>query len=126
MADRVWAIKWESPAHGGTEEDLTPAEIDVHEDFLDCRGVAIQDDTSDDEVVQLSRDADGNLTFKDAVVDTPMTLKTLSSGGTGLAFMREWIYATELAWVHPTYQFIIAEQLTLEGEFRIEGRAFIL
>jgi len=126
MVDRTQAIKWESPAHGGTEEDLTPAEIDVHEDFLDCRGVSIQNDTSDDEVVLVSRDVDGNLTFKDAVVTDPMTLKTLASGGLGLAYWREWIYADELAWVHPTYQFIIAEQLTLEGEFRIEGRAFIL
>jgi hypothetical protein len=126
MVDRVWAIKWESPAHGGTEEDLTPAEIDVHEDFLDCRGVSIQNDTSDDAAVLLSRDIDGNMTFLDPTLEAPMTLKELAHGGSGLAYMREWIYATELAWVRETYQFIIAEQLTLEGELRVEGRAFIL
>jgi hypothetical protein len=71
--DRVQSIKWESPAHGGTEEDLTPSEIDVHEDFLDCRGVAIQDDTSDDEVVRISRDAAGNMNFIDPITG----LKTL-------------------------------------------------
>ena len=126
MVDRTRAIKWESPEHGGTEDDLTPTEIDPSEDFLDCRGVAIQDDTSDDEVVQLSRDAEGNLTFQDIVVDTPMTLKTLSSGGTGLAFLREWIHEEELAWIHIDYQFIISESLVLEGELRLDGRAFIM
>lgn len=124
--DRIQVIKWESPAKGGTQTDLTPTEIDVNEDFVECRGVAFQNDTSDDEEVLLSRDGDGNLTFQDVEVDEPMTLKTLSSGGTGLAYWREWIYSHELAWVRETYQFIICEQLTLEGEFRIEGRAFIL
>jgi hypothetical protein len=124
--DRVQSLKWEDPAHGGTETDLSPSEIDVHEDFLDCRGVTIQSDTSSDDVVRVSRDAEDNLTFQDVAVPEPMTLKELAHGGTGLAYMREWIYADELAWIRSTYQFIIAEQLTLEGELRVEGRVFIL
>lgn len=126
MVDRVGAIKWESPAHGGTELDLTPAEIDVHEDFLDCRGVSIQNDTSDDEVVLLSRDADDNMTFKDPTLDAPMTLKELAHGGTGLAYLRDWIYEAELAWIRETFQFIICEELVLEGELRVEGKVFVL
>jgi hypothetical protein len=126
MIDRTRAIKWEDPAHGGTEEDLTPSEIDVHEDFLDCRGVTIQSDTSNDDVVRVSRDADNNLTFQDVEVSEPMSLAALAHGGTGLAYMREWIYADEVAWVRGTYQFIIADQLTLEGELRVEGRVFVL
>jgi hypothetical protein len=58
MVDRTRAIKWESPAHGGTEEDLTPSEIDVSED---------------DEAVLISRDAEGNMTFIDPITG----LKTL-------------------------------------------------
>lgn len=81
MVDRTQAIKWESPAHGGTEEDLTPAEIDVHEDFLDCRGVSIQNDTSDDEAVLISRDAEGNMTFIDPVYGLTATLTELAAGG---------------------------------------------
>jgi hypothetical protein len=126
MVDRTQALKWEDPTHGGTETDLSPSEIDVHEDFLDCRGVAIQSDISNDAQVLVTRDADDNLTFQDVAVPEPMTLKELAHGGTGLAYMREWVYADEVAWVRIPYQFIIADQLTLEGELRVEGRVFIL
>jgi hypothetical protein len=81
MVDRVQSIKWESPAHGGTEFDLTPSEIEVNEDFLDCRGITIQNDTSDDEAVRVSRDASGNMTFVDPVYGLTATLTELAAGG---------------------------------------------
>jgi hypothetical protein len=40
--DRVQAIKWESPAGGGTENDECPVGIDESEDALSCRGVYYQ------------------------------------------------------------------------------------
>lgn len=80
--DRVQAIKWESPAHGGTQTDQTPTELDVHEDHLECRGVVIQDDTSDDEDVGVTRDASGNLMFRDKVVSGEKSLADVMSGGT--------------------------------------------
>jgi hypothetical protein len=80
MVDRVQAIKWETPAHGGTQEDLVPTEIDVHEDYLDCRGVAIQGATSNDSNVLVSRDGAGNMTFQD-VVTSAKTLADLAAGG---------------------------------------------
>jgi hypothetical protein len=81
MTDRVRSIKWESPEHGGTQTDQTPTEIDVGEDFLDCRGVTIQDDTSDDEVVRISRDVSGNLDFTDPVYGATITLSELATAG---------------------------------------------
>lgn len=80
--DRVKPLKLESPDSGGVETDEFPTSTDINEDFLDCRGVAIQNDTSDDDTVLLSRDASGNMTFQDDVTG----LKTLAqlTAGTGM------------------------------------------
>lgn len=84
MADRVGVIKWESPAGGGTETDLVPTEIDQNEDHIGARGLFIQDDSSADEVVHLTRDASDRMTFKDGDNPTPVTLLDLVTGGAGL------------------------------------------
>jgi len=80
--DRVKPLKLESPETGGVETDDFPTSLDTSEDFVDCRGVAIQNDTSDDDVVLVSRDVSGNLTLQDAVT----SLKTLAqlAAGTGM------------------------------------------
>lgn len=80
--DRIKPLKLESPDSGGIETDEFPTSLDVHEDFVDCRGVAIQSDVSNDDAVLISRDASGNLTLKDAVT----SLKTLAqlAAGTGM------------------------------------------
>lgn len=80
MADRVRPQKLESPASGGTELDEFPTAVDPGEDHIDARGYFIQNDTSDDEVVQLSRDASDNMTFKDGVVVGTKTLTDLLAG----------------------------------------------
>lgn len=77
MVDRVQAVKWESPGQGGTQEDMVPTEIDVNEDGLDARGLFIQDDSSSDKKVFISRDASGNMTFQDDVVPGIKTLADL-------------------------------------------------
>lgn len=81
MVDRVQAIKWETPSQGGTQTDQTPTEIDVNEDHLDCRGVTVQNDTSEDDTVGVSRDASNNLNFRDPVYGATITLSELATAG---------------------------------------------
>ena len=78
--DRVQAIKWESPSGGGTQTDESPTEINPNQDALDAKGLYIQDDTSADDTVLVSRDVSGNMTFKDGVVSGVKTLLDLTSG----------------------------------------------
>lgn len=84
MADRVQAIKWERPSHGGTQTDLMPTEIDTNEDGLDARALFLQDDTSSDSDVEVTRDSSGNMMFKDELVTSPVSLSSLTTGGSGL------------------------------------------
>lgn len=83
MVDRIHPLKIESPDSGGVETDEFPTSADANEDFVDVRGVAIQSDTSDDEAVLVSRDANGNMTFVD-VANTVKTLSDLVAGTGGL------------------------------------------
>jgi len=75
-------MKLESPATGGTQDDAFPTEADPNEDYPDVRGVTIQNDSSNDEDVVISRDASDNLTFQDKVVSGTKTLADLVAGGT--------------------------------------------
>lgn len=85
MVDRVKPLKIESPDSGGTQTDDFPTSVNKNEDFLDCRGVSIQDDSSDDDVVRVSRDVSGNLTFQDDVVSGVKTLTDLAASGSGIS-----------------------------------------
>jgi hypothetical protein len=78
MVDRIKPLKIESPDSGGTQTDDFPTSVDKNEDFLDCRGVTVQDDSSDDDLVRVSRDGD-DLTF----LDKNNTVKTLSELAVG-------------------------------------------
>ena len=71
----------ESPVTG-TETDLFPTAADPNEDHVEARGVFIQNDSSDDELVHVTRDASDRLTFKDGDNTTPVPLTDLISGGT--------------------------------------------
>ena len=82
MVDRVKPLKIESPDSGGVETDEFPTSLDKNEDFVDCRGVTIQDDSSDDDLVRVSRDGD-DLTFLDKN-NTEKTLTDLVAGTGGL------------------------------------------
>jgi len=79
MADRVKPLKLESPDTGGTQLDEFPTSLDANEDLVDARGVTLQNDTSDDEQVVISRDAADNLTF----VDAHMSVRTLTDLASG-------------------------------------------
>lgn len=63
--DRVRPLKFESAETGGTEEDAFPTALDHNEDYVDVRGITIQNNSSNDETVYISRDASNNLVFKD-------------------------------------------------------------
>jgi hypothetical protein len=80
MVDKIRPLKLESPSDGGDELDEFQTPLDPHEDYLDARGIVIQNDTSTDEQVIVSRNANNDLTFKDAY-NTPTTLTTLLAGG---------------------------------------------
>ena len=66
------------------EANGAPAVIDPNAHEPDVRGLYIQDDTSDDENVLVSRDSSGNMTFKDVVQSTAKTLTDLVAGTGGL------------------------------------------
>lgn len=82
MVDRIKPLKFESPDSGGTQTDDFPTSVDKNEDFVDCRGVTIQHDTSDDDDVRISRDGD-DMTFLDKN-NTVKTLTELAAAGSGI------------------------------------------
>lgn len=85
--DRVRALKMETDARG-TQIDEFPTALDPGEDYLESRGVALQNDTSDDETVILTRDASNRMTVKDAEITSATTireLRTLQNLYTGVA-----------------------------------------
>lgn len=82
MVDRVKPLKIEGPGSGGTQTDDFPTSLDKNEDFVDARGVTIQDDSSDDDLVRVSRDGD-DMTFLDKS-NTVKTLTDLVAGAGGL------------------------------------------
>jgi hypothetical protein len=68
MVDRVKPLKLESVETGGTQTDGFPTGINKNQDFYDGRGIAFQDDTSDDEAVRISRAPSGDMIFRDIMV----------------------------------------------------------
>ncbi|RLC88633.1 MAG: hypothetical protein DRJ03_01805 [Chloroflexi bacterium] len=82
MVDRISPLKIEGPASGGSQTDDFPTSASRNEDFVDCRGVTVQDDTSNDDLVRVSRDGD-DMTFLDKN-NTVKTLTELLASGGGL------------------------------------------
>jgi hypothetical protein len=82
MVDRVKPLKIEGPGSGGTQTDDFPTSLDKNEDFVDCRGTTYQDDSSNDDLVRVSRDGD-DMTFLDKS-NTAKTLTDLVAGVGGL------------------------------------------
>lgn len=81
MVDKIRPLKLEDPTTGGSQLDEFPTGANPNEDHVTTRGVVIQDDSSDDETVIVSRDASDNLTFKDAANVLGVTLSDLVGGG---------------------------------------------
>lgn len=86
MAEHVQVQKREYASRLGDPNDDTPyvEDINYNEDHVDVRGIFIQGDSGQDEVVHLTRDSAGRATFQDSENTTPLTLAQLATGGSGL------------------------------------------
>lgn len=80
MSDRVRPLKMETSLRG-TELDEFPTALDPSEDHVEARGMFLQNDTSDDEVVGVSRDASNNMTFDDTANSVTLTDLVAGTGG---------------------------------------------
>ena len=76
MVDLVYPLQLET-TDDGTQLDLYPHELDPNEDAVAVRGVYIQNDTSDDLVAFLSRDASNRMTVQDTEISSPTTIREL-------------------------------------------------
>jgi hypothetical protein len=76
MVDRVYPLKLETTGDG-SQTDLYPNELNPNEDAVSARGLYIQNDTSDDLVAFLSRDASNRMTVQDTEIATPTTIRQL-------------------------------------------------
>ena len=72
---RVQPLKIEDTTTGGDNNDAFPTGLDRNNDMVDCRGVALQDDISNDETVLLDRSG-GDMMFRDQY-NTPISLSDL-------------------------------------------------
>lgn len=77
--DRVQPLKLEDTSTGGDENDLFPTSVDRNEDYLDCRGLALQDATSNDETTVVGRGG-SDMIFKDINNPAFVTLTQLLAG----------------------------------------------
>lgn len=77
--DKIHPLKMETIESGGDSDDDYPTSADSNHDFIDVRGVVIQDNTSNDDAVVLGRES-GNMMFQDEHVP-PVSLSALTAGG---------------------------------------------
>jgi hypothetical protein len=83
--ERVRPLKFESAATGGDAADDVPfpQSLDPLEDFVDVRGISLQDATSD-ESTTISRTGD-DMVFKDSSNPGGLTLSQLVGAGAGVS-----------------------------------------
>lgn len=111
MADRIQPLKLEHPDFGGTETDIYPTGSDKNEDHIEVRGVFLQDDTSDDETVHITRDSSGRLTLQDSESGDPMSLtNVVSVDGEPVGFPNRT--DSQLSFVNGTRTFTISPTVT--------------
>ena len=67
-------------------------ESDRNSDAIDVRGVYLQNDTSNDAAVLISRDASDNMTFTDPIVGATKTLSQLLSSDGLLDVAGAYVY----------------------------------
>jgi hypothetical protein len=77
--DRVQPLKLEDTSSGGDSTDLFPTCVDRNSDYIDSRGLAVQDGTSNDETTVLGRSG-SDMIFKDVNNPTFVTLTQLLAG----------------------------------------------
>lgn len=125
--DRVRVLKIEKPSTGGTQTDVYPTDINPNEDAVDARGMALQNDSSTDETVLISRDASDNMTFADGQVSGTKTLSDLiGGGGTDDDQVKDNVPVGETFTVKDEYQHITYDEFTVAGEYIVNGEAVVL
>lgn len=77
--DKVKPLKIESADTGGTQDDQFPTSLDPQEDYIEVRGLVLDDASNKDETTVLDRNGD-NMQFKDVNNPTPVTLTDLLGG----------------------------------------------
>jgi len=81
--DRVQPQKIESPGSGGTQADSFQTALNPNEDFVDSRGLTVQNATSGDDTVGVERDTSNNLVLFDPVTGSK-TLADLAASSSGI------------------------------------------
>ena len=120
--DRVKPLKITDS--GGAAEPY-PQDLDKNEDAPDVRGVVIQNDTSDDDAVVVSRDVSNNLTFKDGVVSGTKTLTDLLEGEDDDQ-VKDNVPDGETFTVKENFQHIIYKSFRIAGEYIVRGTSAII
>ena len=123
--DRVRVLKIEKPSTGGTQTDVYPTDININEDAVDARGVVLQNDSSNDETVIISRDAAGNMTFDDAA-NSIKTLTELSAAGSDDDQVKDNVPVGQTFTVKDEHQHLTYDEFTVAGEYIVEGEAVVL
>jgi len=121
--DRIRPMKLESPATGGTQDDAFPTEVNPNEDYPDVRGVTFQNDSSNDEVVYVERDASGNMVFADDVVSGEKTLNDLLTAGDDDDQVKVVIEIGVTFTVKEDHQHIFYDELVVDGEYVVDGES---
>jgi len=76
--DRVRPLKLEDTGTG-TQTDLFPTSLNKNEDAIECRGVVMQDASSNDALVYVAREGN-DLIFRDITTGISYTLTDLVGG----------------------------------------------
>jgi len=86
--DKVKPLKLESADTGGTQNDEFPTSLNQHEDYVECRGVVLDDATRSDESTVIARE-DTDMLFKDGNNPAYVTLTQLLEHKTLIHFIDE-------------------------------------
>jgi hypothetical protein len=126
VADRVQVLKWESTSKGGSSDEEFHDEIDTNEDGLDARAYHIQNDSSADSTVVISRDSSNNMTFADGVVSGTKTLQDLLESGEDDDQVEDNVADGEVFTVKEDHQHIIYDEFKVIGEYVVRGTSVII
>lgn len=118
MADLVRPLKIENPAEGGTQTDEGPTEANPNQDLLSTFGLAVQDASSNDQLVTAFRDTGTNkLKFKDA--DYPSGVALVDLGGAkGVPTI---VPVSTTFVVAANTQLVCAADVQIDGLIQIDG-----
>ena len=109
MAQIVQVLKFENAAGGGSAADDIPypASINKFEDSLEAAGIFFQRGTVQDTALEITRDISNNMTFKDGVNTTPVTLTQLLTAQANL-ISAQFVLASDITITSTAYNNVLA------------------